>query len=66
MKRGTKEFYEVMEQFEKDIPKFAYIPAKFERAAKGVTTHFYEDGKTNELFKAYMLGYEAAKCVYAD
>lgn len=54
-----------MEQFENDVRKIAYIPAKFVRAPKGVTTHFYEDGKTDELFKVYLLGLEYGRSLFS-
>jgi len=57
--RGTKEFDELMEQFEKNVKEITYGHSiKREcRHSKTPKSVFYEDGHINELFHAYMLGY---------
>ena len=67
MKKGDKEFYELQEQFEKDINKSGHGQncrldkvSKNEKVPEGI---FYNDGYTNALFHAYMMGYENAKCL---
>ena len=72
MKTGTKEFYELMDQFEKDIESSEYIDSSeyiyrtnFTRgtkiSGKIPAYRFYEDGTVNKLFHAYMLGYESGQ-----
>jgi len=61
--RGTKEFYELMDQFEKNVKEITY-GHKVERASKNENlpkSIFYNDGYINELFHAYMLGYQNGK-----
>ena len=65
IKKGDKEFYELMIQFEKDMPKLIY-GHKIERVGKNEkvpTGIFYHDGYVNTLFHTYMHGYEYAKCL---
>ncbi len=69
MQRGSKEFYEVADQFEKDLLTMpVYVGAKAVRASKDhkITGLFYENGKINDLFYAYMNGYQLAKCIYQN
>lgn len=63
--RGTKEFYDMQDQFEKDIGSVMY-GHKIERIGreeKVPVSIFYHDGYVNTLFHAYMLGYQNAKCL---
>lgn len=63
--RGTKEFYELQKQFEKDVKKITY-GHKIQREnnpeiiPKDV---FYQDGYINTLFLAYMHGYQLHKAL---
>lgn len=60
---GTSEFYELMDQFEKDVRKITY-GHKVERIGRGAKVpagQFYHDGHVNELFRAYMYGYQLRK-----
>lgn len=61
--RGTKEFYELMAQFEKDMssPDCSIYVYDFSRSKEGPS--FYDNGQTNSLFYAYMLGYQFSKCL---
>jgi hypothetical protein len=65
MKKGDKEFYELMEQFEKDINKLGHGQnCRLDRTGGKVPEGiFYDDGYTNAIFHAYMMGYENAKCL---
>jgi len=63
--RGTKEFYDIQNQFEKDIKSIIY-GHEIERVVKGEAVPvdvFYHDGYVNTLFHAYMLGHQNAKCL---
>ena len=62
MTTKDKEFYELREQFEKDMKNLIY-GHKLDRASKNCPVGiFYDDGYVNTLFHTYMLGYETAKC----
>lgn len=65
MKRGTKEFYEVRDQFEKAVNGgfFGYISGDLTKDDFNSHT-FYANGEVNTAFKVYMAGYAAAKCEY--
>lgn len=57
MKAYSKEFYECMDMFEKNIP----YGCRKERTDKSIKGQWYDDGKTNELFRQFLNGYEFAK-----
>ena len=61
--KGTKEFYELMIQFEKDVKNITYghIVEREKRNVKLPADVFYTDGHINQLFRAYMLGYANGK-----
>lgn len=62
MKRGSKEFEELQQQFEIDIKSMTvYVGAKAEREVSTISGHYYTNGKINDLFIAYMFGYQHAK-----
>ena len=63
MTRGTKEFYEIMEAFERTAPSFIY-GHKIERYPRDVEIkgQFYKDSHVNTLFIAFMHGYQLMKC----
>jgi hypothetical protein len=62
--RSTKEFHELRLQFEKDMKASSFCRYSLERDESGASKHyFYNDGNTNALFHAYMLGYQNAKCL---
>lgn len=65
MKRGTKEFYELQESFEKSLNSgyFGYISGDLTKDNFNVKT-FYANGSVNSAFLAFMAGYAAAKCEY--
>ena len=52
MKKGTKEFYELMDQFEKDVKKYAFQVGGLEREKRDSKTPkdvFYCNGNVNNL-----------------
>ena len=61
--KGTKEFYELMDQFEKDVKKITYgHKVEREQANEKLPVNiFYQDGYINTLFLAYMRGYVNGK-----
>jgi hypothetical protein len=66
--RKTKEFYDMMDQFERDAKK--HFRGRFDRVKPGAKCpaeySFYEDGQINDMFRAYMMGYAYAKCSLRD
>ncbi len=55
--KKTKAFYDVQKQFEKDLDKMPiYVGADITRADKD-KTYFYENGRVNDLFFAYITGF---------
>ena len=65
MRRGTKEFYEIRDSFEKSVNSgfFGYIPSDLTKDDFNSTT-FYANGAVNTAFRVFMAGYAAAKCEY--
>lgn len=66
--KGTKEFYEMQDSFEKLVKSRncpIYIGSEIVRAAKD-SKHFYENGRLNDAFLMYMAGYSNAKCEYQN
>jgi len=63
MKAFSKEFYELVENFEKNIKKHHSISVDLTRSPSDIgetKIHiggFYNNGRTSELFEMYMLGY---------
>ena len=64
MKVKTKEFYDLMNEFER-WAKTESISLSFEKEAPGAAPkgYFYAHGKTNDLFRAFLGGYSLAKCM---
>lgn len=65
MKRGTKEFYDMVSSFEKSVKNgdMGYAPSDLTKDNFNIST-FYSNGQVNQLFLAFMRGYAAAKCEY--
>lgn len=64
MKAGSKEFYELQDQFERDLKTMPiYIGASKEKESKDLWSkgYFYINGDLNKLFIGYMFGYSNAK-----
>jgi len=61
--KGTKEFYEMQNDFERMIVKSPiYLGCKIERAPKEAK-YFYENGKLNDLFYVFMMGVGVGKLI---
>jgi hypothetical protein len=67
--RGTQEFIDLMDQFERDAKK--QFRGRFDRVKKEDIQNqpaiysFYEDMQVNDLFRTYMMGYAYAKCRFS-
>lgn len=57
---NTKEFYEIMAQFEKDADTYQMDKEDKAMWSKQI---YYCNGETNNMFKIYLLGYQNAKCL---
>lgn len=62
MKTGDKEFYELMNQFERNMKELTYGHEVI-RDNAGIKGVWYTDGYVNTMFNTYMYGYEYAKSV---
>jgi len=63
--KGTKEFYEVVEQFERDFindESDLYVSCQnpLRRSPKD-SSSFYQNGAVNQIFNAYLAGYSLHK-----
>lgn len=67
MKTGTKEFQEIMTQFEKDI-KVSSVPVScdFRKESSDMNKNgaFYCNGEVNNLFNVYLMGYTYRTSIY--
>lgn len=64
MKIGSKEHYDILEQFEKE---FYYL--RLDREQNKETWKkgdVYENGETNNIYKAFILGYSVGRCTYMN
>ena len=69
IKKGSKEFYEVVESFESSIRSLpVFTPNDFSKEDKNKSnapsTYFYCNGQINSMFLVFMAGYVAAKKEY--
>lgn len=55
---GTKEHYELLEQFEKNFGNMRLDREEKEMWKIGAV---YQNGETNNMYKAYILGYSLGK-----
>lgn len=64
MKRGDKEFYDIMAAFEKSAGRLCGV-GRLDKEAKELwgKRHYYQDGHTNNLFVAYLEGYALGHAV---
>lgn len=62
---GSKEFYDLMDQFEKDIKNMRVYGCKVEREDKTnwKNQNYYSNGQVNLLFQGYIFGYSYARCL---
>lgn len=60
---GSKEYYEMLSNFEKHYTgrRFDKESAEFQKSG-----NIYQDGEVNNLFLAFRLGYSYARAVYQD
>jgi len=72
MQLGSKEFYDIQSQFEKDLNRAAFArihdfskPTReqLQNLPKG---EFYNNGEVNKAFKIYLAGYALGKCKYQN
>lgn len=63
MKVGTKEFYDILSQFEKNYYHMRLDKEPADAWAKGT---IYQNGETNNIYQAYMLGYSLGRVVYMN
>ena len=63
MKKNDKEFEELRKQFEADLKRMPiYVPLNFDREARD-SNYYYSNGEVNNVFIAYMTGYQSAKAL---
>jgi hypothetical protein len=65
MMKGTKEFYEVMTQFEKEIKKLPFYGHTYTREDRSMFARnaYYCDGIVNQMFIVFLAGYQYHKSV---
>ena len=61
----TKEFYELMDFFEKSGLKTVYTGAEIKREPKELwpKKQYYTNGKVNDFFKMFLAGYQLGKII---
>jgi len=64
MKKGTKEFAEMQNEFEKVIVDV--IGKSIERDNTGIRGIWYENGEVNNYFMVFMLGYQTGRVSYIN
>ena len=64
MRKGTKEYYEIREQFEKDLHKLPIYVSNNLIRDNSESPAFYENGEVNNLFIVYMAGYGLGRLIY--
>jgi len=62
---GTKEFYDLMDQFEKISKTMVQVPSAFAKEPKELWRKkiYYQNGHTNNAFIIFMNGYSLGKAV---
>ena len=64
---GSKEFYEVMDQFERDYKEHGFTRMDREKDKEyWKRSIYYENAETNLAFKWYLAGYQASKSVHVQ
>lgn len=62
---GSKEFYDMRAEFEKAMQMSPFVGrVKFDKETDSPKGYFYQDGHTNQLFHAFMLGYGSGRLAY--
>lgn len=64
----SKEMYDLMDFFEKNIGKVTYVPGDFKREEKSLwkNRNYYCNGRVNDAFRIFMQGYIHCKSVNND
>lgn len=63
MRKNSKEFEELRTQFESDLKNMPiYVPLRLDREDRD-SSYYYSNGEVNNLFIAYMTGYQSAKAL---
>lgn len=63
MNKNNKEFEELRTQFEADLKKMPiYVSGRMDREPRD-SNYYYQNGDVNNLFIAYMSGYQSAKAL---
>lgn len=60
---GSKEFYEIIEMFDKEYKGYRLDK---EDKSMWMSGNVYQNGEVNMLFRAYQKGYSLARCVYQN
>lgn len=63
VKVGTKEFYDILENFEKN---FYHMRLDKESKEYWGTGQIFQNGETNNAYKAYVQGYSLGRAVYIN
>lgn len=63
MKVGTKEFYDILENFEKN---FNHMRLDKESKELWCVGQIYQNGETNNAYQAYIKGYSLGRAVYMN
>lgn len=63
MKVGTKEFHELVKQFESDYRTIGKNSSDFRKESNAPKGYFYCNADVNLAFNFYMAGFESAKCL---
>lgn len=69
--KGTKEFYEMIESFEKYAKSEncnIYFGCDFQKENKSLWNKqiYYTNGKLNDAFKLFIFGYSCGRCEYIN
>ena len=62
MKVGSKEFYEMMQDFERSIVTIISVRLDREEYSQWSKGNVYQHGEVNKLWKVFELGYSTARC----
>ena len=61
---GSKEWYEILNQFEQDCTQRMTRAGRMDREPSNLwPKHVYQDGMVNQQFQAYLTGYSLGKQV---
>jgi len=66
MRRGSKEWYEVKSQFERDMRATGIVTPDFRMEKDAPPKYIYCNGDVNRAFRAYLVGYAFGKAIGLD